>query len=237
MKEHYEEQEATESLESPQTHPENALRSAEKEPRAERGALSAENSLKSRGEAFDNRNIEAKPGTPDELKTRGDYFNNAYEIKPNEEYESRNYKYKTDELGRIQHCEGLLRLENGKRNPDHQTSAGGEDREAYDQGGHLIATRFGGSERMDNIVAMDGHLNQVEYKRMEYEFAADLKQGKEVFVYMELDYPEGSMRPETICVESLSVDSRGKEENRLYIFDNAAQDSSVDKYVLEREDS
>ena len=237
MKENYEELELAELAETPQTQRENAMKSREKEPQPEQGDQPMNDGLKPRDEALENHNIEAKLSDPDERKTRGDYFNNAYELKPDEEYESRNYRYKTDGFGRIEHCEGILRLEDGKRNTDHQTCAGGEDREEYDQGGHLVATRFGGSERLDNIVAMDSHLNQVEYKKMENEFAADLTQHKKVFVYIELDYPDGSLRPKTICVESITIDHRGIEEYRLYIFDNQPRNPSVDKYILEEENN
>ena len=33
-----------------------------------------------------------------------------------------------------------------------------------DEGGHLIGRRFGGSEKVDNLVPMDSHVNGVEYK-------------------------------------------------------------------------
>lgn len=44
-----------------------------------------------------------------------------------------------------------------------------------DEGGHLIATRFGGSEKIDNIVPMDIHVNRAEYKVIENEWASELK--------------------------------------------------------------
>ncbi|MBQ9082753.1 MAG: DNA/RNA non-specific endonuclease [Clostridia bacterium] len=91
-----------------------------------------------------------------------EHFESTYTLRPNESYESNRYYYETDNRGRIKHCEGTLRLEEGKRYNNHQTHSGGEDRRERDEGGHLIARQFGGSGRIDNLVPMDFDLNHGE---------------------------------------------------------------------------
>lgn len=50
--------------------------------------------------------------------------------------------------------------EKGSRDKRAQLLAGGSDRLPSDHGGHLIASMFGGSGKLDNLVAMDGNVNQ-----------------------------------------------------------------------------
>lgn len=123
------------------------------------------------------------------------HFSDTYELKASVKYEVNEYYYETDERGRIEYGEGSLRLEAGKRNTDHQLHAGGIDRLALDEGGHIIATRFGGSEKIDNIVAMDAHLNRVEYKNLEDEWACLLKKGFMVEVRVDCKYEDERNRP------------------------------------------
>ena len=59
-------------------------------------------------------------------KKDNSHFASTYSLKPNEQYEVNHYSYETDRYGRIKRCEGTLRLEDGKRNTDHQAKAGGE---------------------------------------------------------------------------------------------------------------
>ena len=114
------------------------------------------------------------------------HFDEAGNLKPNEKYEVNGYEYETDSKGRIKHCEGDLRLEDGKRNPAAQREVGGADRHTgdgveydlndRDDGGHLIATRFGGSGEKDNLVAQNYNLNRGEYKKMENGWANTLEE-------------------------------------------------------------
>ena len=54
--------------------------------------------------------------------------------------------------------------------------AGGADRRHGDDlGGHLIATIFGGSGLVDNIVAMNYNLNRGKYKSLENMWASILE--------------------------------------------------------------
>lgn len=151
------------------------------------------------------------------------HFMEEGKLKPNENYEVNGYKYETDSKGRIKHCEGTLRLEQGERNPKAQLEAGGEDRHTgdgaeydlndKDDGGHLIATRFGGSGEIDNLVAQNYHLNRSEYKSMEEGWAKTLKETNEkdeqkydVHVEIKPVYRGDDQRPGAFIVNETIID-------------------------------
>jgi predicted ribonuclease toxin of YeeF-YezG toxin-antitoxin module len=100
-------------------------------------------------------------------------------------------------------------LEQGKTNTDHQRKAGGEDRLEGDDGGHLIAKRFGGSEKVDNIVPMDSHLNRGDYKNMENRWAKAVERGDNVDVKINCKYEGDSQRPSSINVYYKITDADG----------------------------
>ena len=137
------------------------------------------------------------------------HFKSTYELKENSKYEVNNYSYETDSKGRIKSCEGALKLEDAPRNVDHQVKAGGKDRLETDDGGHLIATRFDGSGKIDNIVPMDSNLNRGEYKKMENSWSKELEKGNNVDVKINCKYQGDSKRPTEIDVVSRTTDSNG----------------------------
>lgn len=166
-----------------------------------------------------NENQENRQETSESKENRS-HFESAYELTRNDNYEANGYKYKTDDRGRITRCEGTLELQNNKANQAHQRKAGGEDRLEEDDGGHLIARRFNGSEKIDNIVAMDKHLNRGEYKKMENEWDKALKDGKTVETDIRLKYKGDSQRPDKIFVASKITDQEGNTEWKIYSFRN-----------------
>jgi len=169
------------------------------------------------------------------------HFESRYKLKASERYEANGYNYETDKLGRIKRAEGTLRLENeNKADPNSQRMAGGDDRrrkddgwESVDDGGHYFARRFGGSEKIDNLFAQDRHLNRSEYKKMENEFEAKLKERNEdgsqkykVDVRIDSKYKGDSERPSTIFVRAKYTDSDGNVERKVYMFKNEADDNT-----------
>ena len=117
-------------------------------------------------------------------------------MEPNDVYESNGYIYKTDDAGRIISASGELHLaETHIRNPNAQVVAGGVDRAETDDGGHLIATRFGGSPELDNLVAENSFINRSAYKRLENAWARDLEAGNRVLVNIEPYYGTDAQRP------------------------------------------
>lgn len=142
-----------------------------------------------------------------------EHFASTYTLKPNEYYDANGYSYETDKLGRITRCEGSLRLENGKRNTAHQVRAGGEYRLESDEGGHLIGRQFGGSEKVDNLVPMDYHINRVEYKELENDWASELNKGSTVDVKIQCRYFGDSTRPTDFIVKYKITDKDGFTRN------------------------
>lgn len=164
-------------------------------------------------------NIDALDNKPEgsSLETEGQesrirddsHFASTYSLRPNEQYEVNHYSYETDRYGRIKRCEGTLRIEEGKRNTDHQVKAGGEYRLETDEGGHLIGRRFGGSEKVDNIVPMDWRVNRVEYKELEDDWAQELEKGNRVDVKVRCKYEEDSARPSALIIKYKVTDQDG----------------------------
>ena len=148
------------------------------------------------------------------------HFDTTYSLKPNEKYEANHYSYETDRYGRIKHAEGSLRLEDGKRNPAHQVKAGGEYRLEHDEGGHLIGTRFGGSEKVDNIVPMDFDVNRREYKEIENEWEDELGKGSKVDVKIRCKYEEESSRPTAFIVKYRVTEPDGFVRNETKAIEN-----------------
>ena len=109
---------------------------------------------------------------------------------------------------------GSLELaEDGVRNPEAQRLAGGEFREATDDGGHLIGTRFGGSPELENIDAQNRNLNRGGYKTEENSWAASLEEGNQVFVNVDTYKSNGSDRPSAYMGYKIEEDTEG---NRLW---------------------
>lgn len=148
------------------------------------------------------------------------HFESTYSLKPNEQYEVNCYSYETDRYGRIKRCEGTLRLGEGKRNTAHQTKAGGEYRLENDEGGHLIGRRFGGSEKVDNIVPMDYDVNHNEYKALEDDWAEELEKDSIVDVKIRCKYEEESTRPTAFIVKYKVTDQDGFTRSETKIINN-----------------
>lgn len=151
-------------------------------------------------------------------------FESGYALRPNREFNINGYTYRTDANGRLISATGDLHLEDGVRNQAHQLQAGGADRRrgdvlgGPDDGGHLIATIFGGSGLVDNMVAMNYNLNRGAYKAMENKWAAILANAPTANLNVKISviYSGNSMRPEQFKI-TYYVDGRraGSE-----IFDN-----------------
>lgn len=130
-------------------------------------------------------------------------------LKPNIIYMSNGYTYETDSLGRIINVKGELSDVKAPRNNRAQLKAGGADRLDGDHGGHLVASQFGGSGELDNLVAMAGKLNQGEYKRLENIWAKSLAEGRKVEIDVSPVYEGNSLRPNGFNIKYLIDGSQG----------------------------
>lgn len=125
------------------------------------------------------------------------------QLKPNDSYNSNGYEYKTDDKGRITTVEGNLRLEKAERSEYSQKLAGGESRKSNDDGGHLIASQFGGSGKLDNLVPMNSNINRAggKWYSMESTWEKALSEGKSVNVKIKAEYKGESLRPDSFIVK------------------------------------
>ncbi|MFX3617471.1 MAG: T7SS effector LXG polymorphic toxin [Sporolactobacillus sp.] len=111
-----------------------------------------------------------------------------------------NYKYETDELGRISKFETddlqlTSREERLPHNPDTPGKLDG------DHAGHLAGDRFGGSPELDNLVSQSSNVNLSQYKKIENQWAKAIEEDKQVKVNVEIIYDEDSLRPSKFNVQ------------------------------------
>ena len=88
--------------------------------------------------------------------------------------------------------EDVRKIENQEYKP-------GDDRS------HLVAHRFGGSDRLENLVPMDSKLNQGDFAKMENTLAEAVKEDADVRLKVEPVYEKDSTRPSEFKV-SYSID-------------------------------
>jgi hypothetical protein len=99
-----------------------------------------------------------------------------------------------------------------KRKPYSQRIVGRENRESDDHGGHLIASIFGGSGDIDNLVPMNQNLNQGRWKILENKWSDALNSSEKVKVDIEPKYRGDSQRPERFEVRYKIGDSEWIDE-------------------------
>lgn len=59
----------------------------------------------------------------------------------------------------------------------------------------MIGDRFGGSPKLDNLVSQAKEVNRIEYRRIEDEWAAALKNNQKVSVDISIHYSDQTGRP------------------------------------------
>ena len=129
---------------------------------------------------------------------------------------------------------GSLELtEEGVRNPGAQRIAGGEFREATDDGGHLIGTRFGGSSELENIDAQNRNLNRGGYKTEENSWATSLEEGNQVFVNVDTYKSNGSDRPSAYMGYKIEEDTEGNRSWDAFSFTNVSRQEQKEWEALD----
>jgi DNA/RNA non-specific endonuclease len=114
------------------------------------------------------------------------------------------YVYVTDDRGRVTHTEGWLgwlpKEQNGeRRNLDAQLEAGEADREATDDGGHLVATKFEGPGEAINLTAQSQQQNRAvkgsqNWRRLEESWQALRVAGIQVHAAIDVKHPNRTSR-------------------------------------------
>ena len=121
---------------------------------------------------------------------------------PNNNYNVNGYDYVTDSNSRIVSAKGNLKVGNAPRNGYQQRRAGGKDRGSNDHGGHLIASQFGGSGDLDNLVAMHKNVNGSggAFYNLETKWRKALDNGDVVKVSIGVNYKGVSERPDSFDI-------------------------------------
>lgn len=138
-------------------------------------------------------------------------------LETNAKFEVNGYQYETDDQGRTISAEGTLRLRDPeyKRNMDSMDAVGKGDQQDGDHKGHLIGHRFEGSGGIENLVPMNGKLNQGDYAKLETTLADAVEEGAEVRLKVEPVYEGNSNRPSEFRI-SYSIDG----EKDVIVFKN-----------------
>ncbi|MDQ0233135.1 DNA/RNA non-specific endonuclease [Metabacillus malikii] len=123
-----------------------------------------------------------------------------------------NVRYKTGEYDYFYETDKLQLTEREKRLSHSKNTLGKV--KGQDHAGHLAGDRFGGSPKIDNLVSQLSDVNMKQYKKIENEWAAALKEKppKEVTVDVEIIYHGNDIRPKEFIV-NYSID--GKSDFRV----------------------
>lgn len=159
-------------------------------------------------------------GLKEYFDDNGIKYREEINLLPNTKYEVNGYKYETDEKGRIVSAGGQLRLRDPEyvRKMEVAREIDGQEYRSGDHIGHLIGHQFGGSDKLENLVPMDGHLNQHDYAKLEKTLAGAVKDGADVRLKVEPVYQGESTRPSEFRV-SYSIDG----DKEVVVFRNESE--------------
>lgn len=146
----------------------------------------------------------------------GNLYRIGDDLLPNNKYEINGYSYETDDKGIIILVEGILHIKDRDGRliiGDSIETIGKGDQKDGDDRGHLIGDQFDGSNRLENMIPQDADINRKDYRNFENELAKEVKDGKKVYVNIEVIYSGDSRRPEALVV-NYSID--GKESMRVF---------------------
>ena len=126
------------------------------------------------------------------------------------------YYYETDDLGRIE-CVTVETLQETKR--DKRISRWAHNppgkQPGVDHAGHIIADRFGGSNKLDNIVSQLSKLNQSKYRQIENNWLKHIRSGDKVSVHIKISYNGQDWRPGLFQITTII---NGTDSNTQLLF-------------------
>ncbi|ANC78762.1 hypothetical protein ABE65_018940 [Fictibacillus phosphorivorans] len=159
-----------------------------------------------RGTGNNSLNTGSSSGAAKTLVGSGEQFTNGRKnrLNPNIRYKTGEYDYfyETDEIGRLVKFETEnLQLTKRTERLSHSKNTLGKVK-GQDHAGHLAGDRFGGSPKIDNLVSQLSDVNLKEYKKIEEEWAAALKEipPKKVIVNLDIIYSGSETRPDKFIV-------------------------------------
>ena len=155
------------------------------------------------------------------LDDNGKMYREGDQLLPNNTFEMNEYQYKTDALGRQISASGKLRMRDPDyvRNMEKTRGLPNQEYKPSDHEGHLIGHQFGGSDKLENLVPMDGQLNQGDYAKLEGTLADAVRNGADVRLTVEPRYKGDSTRPFEFKV-SYSIDG----ERDVVVFKNGSEE-------------
>lgn len=162
---------------------------------AEFGGEASVNTNEGRG-GLDNKIVNS-----DKIIRDGSHFDELGNLKPNVKYQSGEfeYLYQTDDIGRVTEWNApKLNMTERDTRLSHDSNTPGKL--PGDHAGHLAGDRFGGSPEIDNLVSQLSGVNLSDYKKLENQWAKDLKAGKDVSVNVKVNYVGDSLRPDSFDV-------------------------------------
>ena len=69
-----------------------------------------------------------------------------------------------------------------------------------DDSGHLFGDLFGGSPKLDNLVSQARDVNRKEFRKIEREWEAALRNNQKVSAEIKIDYEPGNSRPSKFTI-------------------------------------
>lgn len=137
-----------------------------------------------------------------------DPFDDDGQLLPNVRYQTGeyNYIYETDDYGRII-WGNALSLMFTKRTSRLKHDPNSPGKRSGDHSGHLFGDRFGGSNKIDNLLSQKELVNLSNYKKLENSWARALKQGQLVTVEISVLYTGTDSRPTAFEV-NYSIDAQ-----------------------------
>lgn len=138
------------------------------------------------------------------------------------------YTYTQTELGK--HAYGVVK--NGatsERNSTAQRTAGGEDRQPGDHGGHLIPHSMGGQNDSTNLDAQNANVNQIDQRHVEQQ-ASRLANDPNKTVFMDVQNynSPGNQRPDaTMITVAVEDKTTGQIDMEHYSFQNASHEEQA----------
>jgi len=132
------------------------------------------------------------------------------------------YTYESSDSGKKAYG-SLAVSDEGVRDAQAQRNAGGEDRKADDDGGHLIGTRFNGAPDSRNLDAQNANLNRGSYNHREKSWQDSINNGDKVYVNIETPRSNGSERPDAYMGYSITEHYDGSREWDAFSYQNASK--------------
>ncbi len=144
------------------------------------------------------------------------------------------YKYTIDTETGTTTAIGRVTDEKAERNAYLQRTAGHDDREEKDDGGHLIAAGENGPPVGDNIHAQARDLNRGNYRDVERNEIEKVRQGYDVETKKTAFMSSDSERPSAYMISDTMTDKDGNKQEIHFSFTNMNNDeiSEMEKDVL-----